>query len=430
MDADIGRLLGNGDPRRLIVIKPNWLQEAHEYKPDVWEPVITHPTIVLAVIECLAEKMAGQGTISVCDAPHTYASFESILARGGLKTRIAALSQRWPELKIEVLDLRREVWVRKDEVVVERRPNTEDPRGYVRFNLGCDSLFYGHPGEGRYYGADYDTNVVNSHHHGETQEYLLAGTPIKCGLFINLPKMKTHKKTGLTCCLKNLVGINGDKNWLPHHREGACGAGGDEFPEAKGGNSIEGYLKKRGRYLALNLPGGSWLYGKMRNMGIQVLGDSSTVIRNGNWSGNDTCWRMALDLNRCLLYGEADGQLHPRRGARGRYLAIVDGIVGGEGNGPICPDPVDSRVLVGGTNPARVDAVVARLMGFDSRKLPIVREAFAEHPLPIAGCRLEEVEVDDGRVGQVIPIDEVRETVPGGFQPHFGWKLLRDSEEQ
>ena len=36
--------------------------------------------------------------------------------------------------------------------------NEEDPRGYVRLDLGRDSLFYGFAGEGRYYGADYDTH--------------------------------------------------------------------------------------------------------------------------------------------------------------------------------------------------------------------------------------------------------------------------------
>lgn len=424
MEDPIAALLDNGSPDRLVVVKPNWIQEAHEYEPDVWECLITHPSLVLAVVRALARRMEGKGTICICDAPHTYASFSAILAYGDLERRLDEIRAQRPTLRVETQDLRREVWIRKEEVVVKRLKNAEDPHGYVRFNLGRESLFYGHPHEGRYYGADYDTSVVNSHHHGEIQEYLLAGTPIKCDLFINLPKMKTHKKTGITCCLKNLVGINGDKNWLPHHREGPPYGGGDEFPGETGGRSVEGALKRLGRYLALNVPGGTWTYRKMRNMGIKILGDSSTTIRNGNWSGNDTCWRMALDLNRCLLHGDADGHLQIRPGAAGRYLAIVDGIVGGEGNGPLCPDPVESHLLVGGTNPACVDAVVARLMGFDPEALPIVRGAFAEHSLPIADCRLEEITVEDTGSWQRTPIAELREAIPGGFKPHFGWKIL------
>src|SRR4051794_18534947 len=71
VDDALARWLGEADPARLVVVKPNWVQESHEYRPDVWEPVITHPAVLLAVIEGLAELMRGCGTISVCDAPHT-----------------------------------------------------------------------------------------------------------------------------------------------------------------------------------------------------------------------------------------------------------------------------------------------------------------------------------------------------------------------
>ena len=212
-------LLKDTEKASLIVVKPNWVQEWHEYRKDVWEPVITNPALLLCLLECLAERIAGTATICVCDGPHTYANFGAILQRGDFQARFQALTAQYPRITFELLDLRREVWLRKEEVVVERLVNAEDPRGYVRADLGEDSLFYRHAGEGHFYGADYDAAVVNSHHQGTIQEYLLAGTPMACDLFINVPKMKTHKKTGITCCLKNLVGINGDKNWLPHHTE-------------------------------------------------------------------------------------------------------------------------------------------------------------------------------------------------------------------
>jgi len=308
MDSEISLFLDNNDLCRHVVVKPNWIQEGREDNPDVWEPVITHPSLVVSVVDSLAKKMRGKGTISICDGPHTYASFEAIVDRGALKNAFESIRLQWPDLKLELLDLRREIWIRKEEVVIERRPNPDDPRGYVKVNLAEDSLFYGHPGEGRYYGADYDSAVVNRHHCGRMQEYLIAGTPIACDLFINVPKMKTHKKTGITCCLKNLVGINGDKNWLPHHTEGSPASHGDEFPELSFKNRVESYAKHKGKRIAINAPViGTWIYRKMRNAGKQVLGDSDAVIRNGNWSGNNTCWRMALDLNRALLYANLDG---------------------------------------------------------------------------------------------------------------------------
>jgi len=426
-DPEIADLLAGSS--RLVVVKPNWIQESHEQLPEVWEPVIAHPSVVVAVVEALAAAMGGRGTICVCDAPHTYADFGAIVARGGFRAEVDRLRLQWPRLAIEILDLRREVWIRKEGVVVERRPNREDPRGYVRLDLGRDSLFHGHRGEGRYYGADYDARVVNEHHRGDVHEYLLAGSPMACDLFVNVPKLKTHKKTGLTCCLKNLVGINGDKNWLPHHTESTPESGGDEFPDVSIARGVESYLKKAGRRVADSVPGvGTWIYRKARKIGTLALGDSDTVIRNGNWHGNDTCWRMALDINRALLYGNAGGRWREAGGPVKPYLAVVDGILGGEGNGPLCPEGVASRVLIAGRNPGVLDAVAARLMGFDPAALPIVAGAFTPHRWPIARGTLEDVVVvDPRRGGRETPLAGIEPAVPGGFAPHFGWTVLRRS---
>jgi uncharacterized protein (DUF362 family) len=428
-DPEIWDLLKSSDSSRLVVVKPNWIQESHETRSDVWEPVITHPAVLTAVIETLAGAMEGRGTICVCDAPHTYADFGAILARGGFMAQVERLRAKWPKLAIEVLDLRREVWTRKEQVVVERRPNPPDPRGYVRLDLGRDSLFHGHHGEGHYYGADYDSRVVNQHHVGDVQEYLLAGSPMACDLFVNVPKLKTHKKTGITCCLKSLVGINGDKNWLPHHTESTPEEGGDEFPNATLARRAEMVLKKAGRQVALSVPGlGTWAYRKARKMGTLALGDSETVIRNGNWHGNDTCWRMALDLNRALLYGTVPGGWSETGSKVERYIALVDGVVGGQGNGPLCPFPAPSRVMLAGRNPAVVDAVAARLMGFEPSDLPIVAGAFASHRWPITRDAMDDVVIQDERQGgREIPLARVQPAIPGGFQPHFGWTTLRQS---
>lgn len=414
----LGPLLGAGDDG-LAVVKPNWLYHQHAHQPDVWETVITHPAVLLAVVESLAEKMNGRGAISLCDAPTTQADFSAILQRGELLPGLDEIRKRWPKLKLETLDLRREIWIQKEEVNVERRPNTEDPRGYVRVDLGRDSLFYTHSGQGRYYGADYDQGVVNEHHRGQVQEYLIAGTPMKCHLFVNVPKMKTHKKTGITCCLKNLVGVNGDKNWLPHHTEGYPAIGGDEFPAGGLAKDVERRFKKAGMKMALAVPGlGSWLYRKARNAGKGLLGDSDQVVRNGNWNGNDTCWRMVLDLNRALLYARADGSWssQPRP-----YLAFVDGIIAGQGNGPGAPDPAEAGVVLAGSNPCVLDAVAARLMGFDPMLLPQIAQAMAEHRWPIWRGELSGIRIREEGASQASSLNELAPAIPGGFRPHFGW---------
>ena len=68
--------------------------------------------------------------------------------------------------------------------------------------------------------------MLNTHQPGRHQ-YLVARDIIEADTVINLPKLKTHKKACLTGALKNMVGINGHKEYLPHHRKGGSGAGGD-----------------------------------------------------------------------------------------------------------------------------------------------------------------------------------------------------------
>ncbi len=50
-------------------------------------------------------------------------------------------------------------------------------------------------------------------------------------------------------------------------------------------------------------------------------------------------------------------------------FAIVDGIIGMEGDGPIMGTPIPSGVLVMGRNPPAVDATCARLMGINPHKI-------------------------------------------------------------
>jgi uncharacterized protein (DUF362 family) len=406
-----------------VVVKPTWVQHRAE-SSDSWEALITSPDLVEQVVRAVAALTGGRAVITVCDAPHTYADFDAILGRGALGQRLARVATEWPTLQLEVLDLRRERWTLQDGVVVRREPNGEDPRGYTAVDLGPRSCLYRHRGEGRFYGADYDRRGVNRHHHGRRHEYLLAGSPLDADLFINLPKLKTHRKTGITAALKNLVGINGDKNWLPHHTDGCPVDGGDERPAIGWADWAEMRIKPLIQTAARRIPAvGVPLYRLGRRKGAALLDADGPTIRNGNWQGNDTCWRMALDLNRALLFGNRDGSLRTAAQPK-HYFCIVDGIVGGEGNGPTDPEPVFSDVLIAGSNPAEVDAVAARLMGFHVERLPIVKHAFDVHDLPIGVTPLDRVVCFDERVGAEIPVSDVLPVVPGGFRPHFGWPDL------
>lgn len=70
-----------------------------------------------------------------------------------------------------------------------------------------------------------------------------------------------------------------------------------------------------------------------------------------------------------------------------KQFAIVDGIVGMEGNGPIQGSPKNAGVLVAGSDVVAVDATCCRVMGIEPRKIPYLTMARGEGNLGEAAFR-------------------------------------------
>jgi hypothetical protein len=138
---------------------------------------------------------------------------------------------------------------------------------------------------------------------------------------------------------------------------------------------------------------------------------------DGAWYGNDTVWRMCLDLQRILLYGTPSGKM---AGTRQRVVVtITDAIVAGEGEGPLAPEPVESGFVTGAVNAAAADWVHARLMGFDSEQIPLVRHAFDRFSYPVAEFAPAGIRVRDaaGECG----VDRVSGYRGARFRAARGW---------
>jgi uncharacterized protein (DUF362 family) len=409
-------------PGQFVLLKPNLVKEYHPRDPAGWVYTITHGSIIRAVADYVWKALEGRGRVMIADAPQTDSDFGKMIEVLQLDRIQAFYRERG--LNLEIVDLRKEVWRNVEEVIVERKPLPGDPNGFVAYDLGNDSEFHDHRGGGRYYGADYDDLHLNSHHIAGKHEYLLSASAILCDVFINLPKLKTHKKAGITVNLKNLVGVNGDKNWLPHHTVGTPRDGGDQYPNRTLKRTIEHNSAQFLRKVSLAVPGlGPWVLRKARRAGKSVFGDTDKVVRSGNWFGNDTIWRMCLDLNKLVLYGNPDGTLRPPGTANHKtYLSFVDGIIAGQGDGPMNPDPSDARLLLFGRNPAAVDAVAAVLMGFDPERLPIVNRAYHArgYPLIDGGWRdlecVSETSEWSGALGSIFAVGKTMK-----FKAHFGW---------
>jgi hypothetical protein len=78
---------------------------------------------------------------------------------------------------------------------------------------------------------------------------------------------------------------------------------------------------------------------------------------------------MIYDLNRVVLFARPEGGELAETPQR-RYIAIVDGMTAGEGNGPLQPLPVETGILALGEDPFVVDLALSRLMGLDYRSIP------------------------------------------------------------
>lgn len=406
-------------PGDTVFVKPNMIAHRHLLR-DEWESVITHGSVIRAVVDYLYLALKGTGAILIGDAPQTDSRFDLLTERQGLPALQAWYrKQGFP---VEVLDLRDEYWIEKDGIYVEKVKLPGDPQGGVQVDLGSRSMFGDLDGrKPTYYGAYYDTEETNRHHRDGRHEYALSATPLRADVFISIPKLKTHKKCGLTVNVKGLVGINANKNWLPHYRIGSPDVGGDQFERNGAKGKLENALVLTAkRFLAGEHRIASGLARALKKTGYRWFGDTEQVIRSGNWYGNDTVWRMAVDLNRILTYAGPDGQLDPNTSPK-RFFSVVDGVVGMEGNGPVAGDARPSGVIVAGSNPVAVDAVCGCLMGFDCRRLPVIDRCLDPHPLPLFTGSYRDIEVLSNCPAWRNPPPAWPGLIEDPYRPHFGW---------
>ena len=405
-------------PYDRVVLKPNWVKEHDERHPGPgqWEHVVTHPAVIEAVIRWAGTQLAGSGSIMICDAPQTDSSFAVLNQYCGLDEMVERCRRDFPGTTIELLDLRPEEWHAVDGVTVSKTQLPGDPAGETFVGLNDASEFVGFHGDGRLFGASFNMAETNERHSGGRHEYMLCRTPMDADVLINLPKLKSHKKVGVTCALKNLVGINANKNWLPHHTEGTPDQGGDQFPASTAKAKLEHSWMGRAKRIVNGRPLLSRLFVPVKKLGRLFFGDTQKVVRSGNWHGNDTCWRMVLDLNKCLY--DFDGAGQPRQKPL-RYLAVVDGIIGGEGNGPMSPDAKPCGVILAGIHPAAVDMAAATLMGFDWQKLRLLKNSFEIQKRNFIPFRPSDISLVSNKPEWDGPLGQAGDRF--AFKPHFGW---------
>jgi uncharacterized protein (DUF362 family) len=373
-------------PGATVVLKPNLVLSEHALGQPGIEATVAHGAVLRPLIDYAFIALQGRGRILVADSPLKEVDFDRILTLSGVRT-IVDFYNRWASIPVEALDFRDRYVARNEfRFMTDLTSLLGDPAGYSLVDLGAESMFHdaGIAWQRLRSTAVYYENVMGEFHNDAHHKYSIPNTLLGADLVISVAKLKTHRKSGVTLSLKNAVGITNEKRALPHHRVGSPSRGGDAVAD---GARPDAWLEDSFRDVML-----SHRYGRhvLKVVGPPLRVSGRRVLRNlfsrlrpglppeativeGDWFGNDTVWRMALDLNRVLIYADRDGRLaaQPQR----KYLSIIDGIVAGEGEGPLYPDPVKAGILLAGLHPVTVDVVAGTVMGYDYRKIAILREA-------------------------------------------------------
>ena len=263
--------------------------------------------------------------------------------------------------------------------------------------------------------GDYSPAETLSYHSEGRHIYTIHRDVLESDIIISVPKLKTHEKVGITCALKGTIGTVTRKECLAHYRHDTRRGRGDEHPH---GNPL--------RSLASDISGWSSAAPQTRlGNATRVIGKSAfrlarigqNGIMGGAWSGNDTAWRMALDVARILKYARPDGSIAntPQRS----HLVLIDGIVAGEGEGPLRPSPVSAGTIIFSDDPVAADITCANLMGYEPDRIPMISHAMdPSMDLPLRTWDSCSVQWDR----QTFPsLDVVPSILGRPFRPPKGW---------
>ena len=218
----LGGVVKPGDK---VLIKPNMV--LHHNDSNCGEDCLyTHPSVVAAVIDYIVIALKGRGSIIVGDAPLQECDFEKLIQESGYRMLIDFYRSKG--INIELVDFRNVKTYVDDGIHYYQSVKSE--KGKV-VQLNEMSAFWGLSKERikNFRVENYDPRIMQKHHTWLKHEYRISEYILDADVIINIPKPKTHRKAGVTISLKNMVGINTNKEYLPHHTLGSESEGGDAY---------------------------------------------------------------------------------------------------------------------------------------------------------------------------------------------------------
>ena len=350
-----------------VLLKPNWVKHNMKALDEIC--MRTHDNFLLAALEVVLDQ--NPGSVLIGDAPIQGCRWDRMIS-SAFEQRVKELSDNY-RIPVAIKDFRRVTFdPSKDNPIRERNPLSD----YVIMDLGEESFLepITRADKQVFRVTNYNPDRFTESHAPGVHKYCITKELFAADVVISLPKVKTHQKAGITAALKNIVGLNGDKDFLPHHRLGGTGYGGDCYP---GKNRLR-YWAELAMDFANRRQGkfSYWVGQKLSSLLWRLSFPDKEHQLAAGWHGNDTTWRMVLDLNRIVLYGRPDGSVadSPQR----QLFSLCDGIVGGQGDGPLKPDPLPLGVVSFTNHSTMNDVAMAALMGFDIDRIPMLKTALAE----------------------------------------------------
>ena len=412
------------EPGNTVLVKPNMVNHVNRAKDGGLDCLVTHPSVVRAVLDYVVLALRGSGRILLADAPVQSCNFEELVHELHYDAIVEDFKRKGTD--VILLDLRQLSSVR-----IERNGGHD---GYaaggpdVEVDMGSDSAFGRAPQSGgrpsQYRITNYLPEEMERYHKGGLHRYSLAGAVMEADVIINLPKPKTHRKAGITASVKNMVGCVAKKECLPHHTKGSKRENGDEYLKPSFLKRMRTDMEERNNRIAAaggRICGLSDFFGVLLYKAARILRADTYV--EGSWYGNDTLWRTVCDICRIVLYADKEGKLMPEQ--QRKMFVLADMVIAGEGEGPLCPQPKAVGILVGGWEQIAADTVIAALMGYCAERFPTI--ANADYGQRYRMLRQDIQISSNSPLFQGKKPDEIRRLV-SAFKPTSGWREWLEEE--
>ena len=404
-------------PGNTVLIKPNMVLHINDSQCGE-DCLYTNPSLVAVMIEYSWLALKGQGKIVVGDAPLQECNFEMLITQSGYKDMIDYYISKG--VNIELVDFRNVKTYEKDGL--HYLQSKEEKKGVI-VRLDENSAFSGLSQDriNNLRITNYDPRILQKHHSKSKHEYNVSKYVLDADVIINMPKPKTHRKAGVTIALKNLVGINANKEYLPHHTIGSIEEGGDSY------STKNNYLKRANEVLDMKnelMHDGDMelaaiadkLYDSLLNKGIE---QENERYWEGSWFGNDTIWRTITDLNRILMYVDKRGAIQKTH--QRKVFIVGDMIVSGQKEGPLEPVPIYPGVIAMGFDSLFFDRVVCSVMGFDYKKIPsLYAKELLKRDLTISNSEEYEI-VSNNKEWNGRTCEYIVQNSSLKFEPTMGW---------